>query len=96
MGGQSSGFIRGLKSFARCGSWLRFSGKKEFGFACDAREFRAELFIAIDSRLPRYLMVTVGVREVFEPCDSFSPWSVPDLHATLRRSKTRFDSWRGH
>ena len=25
-----------------------------------------------------------------------SPWSVPDSHATLRRSQTRFDSWRGH
>ena len=24
------------------------------------------------------------------------PWSVPDSHATLRRSQTRFDSWRGH
>ena len=24
------------------------------------------------------------------------PWSVPDSHATLRRSRTRFDSWRGH
>jgi hypothetical protein len=24
------------------------------------------------------------------------PWSVPDSHATLRRSWTRFDSWRGH
>ena len=25
-----------------------------------------------------------------------SPWSVTDSHATLRRSQTRFDSWRGH
>ena len=25
-----------------------------------------------------------------------SPRSVPDSHATLRRSQTRFDSWRGH
>ena len=24
------------------------------------------------------------------------PWSVPDSHATLRRSGTRFNSWRGH
>ena len=24
------------------------------------------------------------------------PRSVADSHATLRRSKTRFDSWRGH
>ena len=24
------------------------------------------------------------------------PWGVPDSHATLRRSWTRFDSWRGH
>jgi hypothetical protein len=25
-----------------------------------------------------------------------SPWSVTESHATLRRSQTRFDSWRGH
>src|SRR5262245_40280897 len=24
------------------------------------------------------------------------PWSVPDSHATPRRSRIRFDSWRGH
>ena len=24
------------------------------------------------------------------------PWSVTDTHATLRRSRTRFDSWLGH
>jgi hypothetical protein len=24
------------------------------------------------------------------------PWSVTESHATLRRSQTRFDSWRGH
>ena len=25
-----------------------------------------------------------------------SPWGVPDSHPTLRRSRTRFNSWRGH
>ena len=24
------------------------------------------------------------------------PWGVPDSHTTLRRSRTRFNSWRGH
>ena len=28
--------------------------------------------------------------------ENIRPWSVTDLHATLRRSKTRFDSWQGH
>ena len=31
------------------------------------------------------------------PCSTVNrPWSVPESHATVRRLKTRFDSWRGH
>ena len=29
-------------------------------------------------------------------CRYHCPWSVTESHATLRRSRTRFDSWRGH
>ena len=36
-----------------------------------------------------------GVRLPGEVLETTRPWSVPDKHATLRRSRIRFDSWRG-
>src|SRR5437763_10745272 len=30
------------------------------------------------------------------PSASTAPWACDGRHATLRRSKTRFDSWQGH
>jgi hypothetical protein len=35
-------------------------------------------------------------RQLFNCRSCESPWSVPESHATFRRSQTRFNSWRGH
>jgi hypothetical protein len=51
---------------------------------------------AVGRRPGRLTPVAVETRRVANLGQAKSPWSVTDPHSTLRRSQTRFDSWRGH
>ena len=52
---------------------------------------RADFFLPIGRRQHLLVRLLGGALD-----SQLRPWSVADSHATLRRSRTRFDSWRGH
>jgi hypothetical protein len=70
-----------------CALWRAFvagtvASDRRAGPVDDERPIRFAFFANIQAGLAVYYLRN-------------GPWSVPDSHATLRRSETRFDSWRG-